>query len=153
MFTQNNHKDIGKFGLKNESKENMSAASNRVGTKKRTRAESTICEGDIPLNATSLHLQMDIQSTDNQNQKYSNSAGLPSTQNQNRATVQNLNIESEIGAQILDLRTNLFSTKKFAGLSTKQAEKEHYCFLNEMRDRLNIDSEKLIDLEARITCK
>lgn len=151
MFKQSNQKDIGKFGLKNESNQKTSTASNRAGARKRTRADSTIGEGDIAANATTLHMQMEIQSTDNQNHKYSNSAGLPSTQNQNRGQPQNLNMDSEIGAQILD--TNLFSTKKFAGLQTKQAEKEHYCFLNEMRDRLNIDSEKLINLEARITCK
>ena len=81
--------------------------------------------------------------------KYSNSAGLPSTQNQNGVTTQMH--EAHLGGQISD--SNLFATRKFAGLQTKQAEKEHYCFLNEMRDRLNIDSEKLIDLEARITCK
>lgn len=40
---------------------------------------------------------------------------------------------------------------RFAGLLTKEAEIEHYDFLNEMRVRLNIDTQKLIDLEARIT--
>jgi hypothetical protein len=42
---------------------------------------------------------------------------------------------------------------RFNGLHTKEDEEEHYNFLNEMRVRLNVDSQKLIDLEARITCK
>jgi hypothetical protein len=47
-----------------------------------------------------------------------------------------------------------FSIKsRFNGINTKEKEKEHYTFLNEMRVRLGVDSQKLIDLEARITCK
>ena len=41
----------------------------------------------------------------------------------------------------------------FGGLKTKEDEKEHYNFLNEMRVRLNVDENKIIDLEARISCK
>lgn len=41
----------------------------------------------------------------------------------------------------------------FTGQQTKEAEKEHYNFLNQMRVKLGVDSQKLIDLEARITCK
>ena len=33
-----------------------------------------------------------------------------------------------------------------------EAEKEHYNFLNEISVRLKVDSEKLVNLEARITC-
>ena len=42
---------------------------------------------------------------------------------------------------------------KFGGLVTKEAEMEHFNFLNELRVKWNVDSEKLINLEARITCK
>jgi hypothetical protein len=45
------------------------------------------------------------------------------------------------------------ATTIFAGLKTKEDEKEHYNFLNEMRVRLNVDENKIIDLEARISCK
>jgi hypothetical protein len=48
--------------------------------------------------------------------------------------------------------SNIFRSR-FNGLHTKEDEEEHYNFLNEMRVRLNVDSQKLIDLEARITCK
>ena len=41
----------------------------------------------------------------------------------------------------------------FQGAPTKQGEHEHYHFLNEMRKRLGVDEEKIIDLEARISCK
>ena len=41
----------------------------------------------------------------------------------------------------------------FGGLKTKEDEKEHYNFLNEMRVRLKVDESKIIDLEARISCK
>lgn len=41
----------------------------------------------------------------------------------------------------------------FSGLKTKEDEKEHYHFLNEMRVRLKVDESKIIDLEARISCK
>lgn len=44
-------------------------------------------------------------------------------------------------------------TTIFAGLKTKEDEKEHYHFLNEMRKRFNVDESKIIDLEARISCK
>ena len=44
-------------------------------------------------------------------------------------------------------------TTIFAGQTTKEEEKEHYHFLNEMRVRLNVDEAKIIDLEARISCK
>lgn len=44
-------------------------------------------------------------------------------------------------------------TTIFAGLKTKENEKEHYNFLNEMRVRLNVDESRIIDLEARISCK
>ena len=54
------------------------------------------------------------------------------------------------GQELTD--SNLISAK-FGGLITKEAEKEHYDFLNELRITLNVDSQKLIDLEARITCK
>ena len=33
-----------------------------------------------------------------------------------------------------------------------EAEKEHYNFLNEISVRLKIDREKLVNLEARISC-
>ena len=44
---------------------------------------------------------------------------------------------------------------KFGGLAsrTKEAEREHYSFLNQMQAKFNIDQEKLICLEARISCK
>ena len=44
---------------------------------------------------------------------------------------------------------------KFGGLAsrTKEAEREHYSFLNQMQAKFNIDQEKLISLEARISCK
>lgn len=32
-------------------------------------------------------------------------------------------------------------------------EKEHYNFLNSLRQKLNVDSERLVDLEARISGK
>ena len=44
-------------------------------------------------------------------------------------------------------------TTIFGGLKTKEDEKEHYNFLNEMRVRLKVDESKIIDLEARISCK
>jgi hypothetical protein len=40
----------------------------------------------------------------------------------------------------------------FTQMPSVEAEKEHYNFLNEISIRLNIDREKLINLEARITC-
>tara|TARA_B110000285_G_scaffold229328_1_gene293880 strand:+ start:227 stop:421 length:195 start_codon:yes stop_codon:yes gene_type:complete len=41
----------------------------------------------------------------------------------------------------------------FSGPTTKEVEKEHYSFLNEMSSRLKVDKEKIIMLEARISCK
>lgn len=60
MFTHNNLKNIGKFGQKEGSKELLSAASDRGGAQKRTRADSTIGEGDIHENATTPRIQMEI---------------------------------------------------------------------------------------------
>lgn len=48
--------------------------------------------------------------------------------------------------------SNLMSAK-FGGIMTKEAEMEHYDFLNQLKIKWNVDSEKLINLEARITCK
>ena len=31
-------------------------------------------------------------------------------------------------------------------------ERDHYNFINSLRERLNVESSKIIDLEARITC-
>jgi hypothetical protein len=45
------------------------------------------------------------------------------------------------------------ATAIFLGMKTKEEEKEHYNFLNQMRVRLNVDKAKIIDLEARISCK
>jgi hypothetical protein len=45
------------------------------------------------------------------------------------------------------------ATAIFLGMKTKEEEKEHYNFLNQMRVRLNVDEAKIIDLEARISCK
>ena len=54
------------------------------------------------------------------------------------------------GREFLD--SNLMSCK-FGGIMTKEAEMEHYGFLNQLRVKWNVDCEKLINLEARITCK
>lgn len=51
------------------------------------------------------------------------------------------------------MNTSLSIKSKFNGINTKEKEKEHFYFLNEMRIRLGVDSQKLIDLEARISCK
>ena len=56
------------------------------------------------------------------------------------------------------MQNNLFDKSTdtggfFSGPTTKEAEKEHYNFLNEMSHRFNVDKEKIINLEARISCK
>ena len=75
--------------------------------------------------------------------KQSNSADLPSTQNHQNGDLLSNNEQTE---------SNILRNR-FNGLHTKQEEQEHYVFLNQMRVRLGVDSQKLIDLEARITCK
>lgn len=77
--------------------------------------------------------------------KCSKSADLPNTQNHQ--------MMDHFGGEINGLNdTNRLMRSRFNGLHTKEAERDHYKFLNEMKIRLNVDSQKLIDLEARITC-
>ena len=68
--------------------------------------------------------------------KCSNSADLPSTQNHQ---IMDLGGENHAGANI-GSDTNKLMRSRFNGLHTKEAEQEHYSFLNEMRVRLNVDS-------------
>lgn len=80
--------------------------------------------------------------------KHSNSADLPSTPNHHCGDLTSCHDIDQIQTS----ESNMFRSR-FNGLHTKEAEQEHYTFLNEMRVRLGVDSQRLIDLEARITCK
>jgi hypothetical protein len=53
---------------------------------------------------------------------------------------------------IQNVDSNMFRSR-FNGLRSKEEEEEHFSFLNQMRQRLNVDSQKIVDLEARITGK
>lgn len=80
--------------------------------------------------------------------KCSNSADLPSSQNHKGTSFGDFQNQCMSG-----INNSLSIKSKFNGIKTKEKEKEHFTFLNEMRVRLGVDSQKLIDLEARISCK